>query len=102
MRQKSQLPVAGCRLPAAPADDYPAPAGRKLAEWDAALRRELARRDERLLAVYEIYADRFGRDCTAAQIARALKEQHGPWAPSERSCQYWMHRVLSLQADFQP
>ena len=71
-----------------------------LPEWEAALRRELERRDPRLVEVYEVYAGQFHRDCTAAQVQRALKDQHGAFTPSEDTVRRLLLVCCALESDY--
>jgi hypothetical protein len=69
-------------------------------EWEAALRRELARRDPRLVEVYDVYAGQFHRDCTAAQVHRALKDKLGAFAPSEDTVRRLLLQCRALESDY--
>ena len=71
-----------------------------LQEWEAALRRELERRDPRLVEVYEVYAGELQRDCTARQVHRALKRRHGPFAKSYWTIRRLLRQVESLESDY--
>jgi hypothetical protein len=73
-----------------------------LPEWEAALRRELERRDARLLAVYEVYAGHYHRDCSACQVFRFLRDKHGAFSPSRSTISRLLIKTQSLESDFRP
>ena len=75
------------------------PAAQRAAAWMDACRQELMRLDPRYVVLFNLRHLRFGGDCTAAQLHRALHSGGYTWAPKSRdTTARWVQEILAVEA----
>jgi hypothetical protein len=69
--------------------------------WQECCRAELLRIDPRYLVAFDVRWDKFNGDCTAAQLARHLKQRGFDWAPSRRTIERWLQVIIPIETRHQ-